>query len=104
MWGKTLYRHWSWVNWHDSVDILYDKRDSGPMCTFMRPIIFQWNSNHAITFFFAETVVEHVPNIVFKKWAAELNNDKQWNKLGDVMELSRKQIKELSMFLKKETS
>ena len=32
---------------------------------------------------------------MMRKWAAELNNDKQWNKLGDVMELSRKQIKEL---------
>ncbi|VDI37063.1 Hypothetical predicted protein [Mytilus galloprovincialis] len=45
--------------------------------------------------FTEETLLEDVPNIVFKKWAAELNNNDYWNKLGDIMQLSRKQMKDL---------
>jgi hypothetical protein len=52
-------------------------------------------------FFFVEILLEDVPNRIFRKWTAELNNDYQWSKLADIMELSRKKFKELSMFLKK---
>lgn len=45
--------------------------------------------------FTEETLLEDVPNIVFLKWAAELNNNDYWNKLGDIMQLSRKQMKDL---------
>ena len=42
-----------------------------------------------------EILLEEVPNGIFGKWAAELNTDHQWSKLLDIMELSRKQFKEL---------
>ncbi|CAC5400742.1 unnamed protein product [Mytilus coruscus] len=45
--------------------------------------------------FYEDTLLEDVPNVVFLKWAAELNKEDNWKKLADIISLSRKTVREL---------
>ncbi|XP_052095112.1 uncharacterized protein LOC127730652 isoform X2 [Mytilus californianus] len=56
---------------------------------------FQRTSEVRQVTFYEDTLLEDVPNVVFLKWAAELNKEDNWKKLADVISLSRKAVREL---------
>ena len=76
----------------------YEKEQSLPSVTVGPSLVTNSSSNDLVQGCRAtEILLEDVPNRIFRKWTAELNNDYQWSKLADIMELSRKKFKELAV-------